>query len=138
VSERPRPAGGVVPPVWLLALCAFTIGCGMRLLDPLLPMLARDFAVGLGAVAPLIAGFTLAYGFGQLPCGPLGDRFGKLRVAAVAMVIYAASLLASAAAPDLSTLLGMRVLSGLAAAAVVPLVKYSSSGSSVRVGCLAV
>jgi predicted MFS family arabinose efflux permease len=109
------------PPIWLLACAAFTIGCGMRLLDPLLPMLARDFGVGLGAVAPLIGGFALAYGLGQLPAGPLGDRFGKLRVAGLAVGLYAATLVAAGFAPDLGTLLGIRVLAGLASAAVIPL-----------------
>ncbi len=76
---RPSPAAPAInPPIWLMALAAFTIGCGMRMLDPLLPMLAREFGVGLGAVAPLIGGFALAYGIGQLVMGPLGDRFGKM------------------------------------------------------------
>ncbi len=109
------------PPIWLLACAAFTIGCGMRLLDPLLPMLARDFGVGLGAVAPLIGGFALAYGLGQIPAGPLGDRLGKLRVAAIGLGLYALTLLAGGVAPDLGTLFGVRVLAGLASAAVIPL-----------------
>ena len=79
------PPPRLSPPIWLMGLAAFTVGCGMRVLDPLLPMLAREFGVGLGAVAPLIAGFALAYGLGQLFAGPIGDGFGKLRVAAVAM-----------------------------------------------------
>jgi predicted MFS family arabinose efflux permease len=109
------------PPIWLLACAAFTIGCGMRLLDPLLPMLARDFGVGLGAVAPLIGGFALAYGLGQIPAGPLGDRFGKLRVSGIAVGLYAATLILAAFAPDLGTLFAVRVLSGIASAAVIPL-----------------
>jgi predicted MFS family arabinose efflux permease len=104
-----------------MALAAFTIGCGMRLLDPLLPMMAREFDVGLSGVAPLIGGFALAYGLGQLASGPLGDRFGKVRVAAIAMVLYVLTLLAASIAADLPTLLGIRVLSGLTSAAVVPL-----------------
>jgi predicted MFS family arabinose efflux permease len=104
-----------------MALAAFTVGCGMRVTDPLLPMMAREFGVGLGAVAPLIGGFALAYGLGQLGAGPVGDALGKLRVAAVAMGLYAATLLAAPLAPDLTTLLVVRVLSGLAAAATIPL-----------------
>jgi MFS family permease len=50
----------------------------MRVLDPLLLMMARDFGVSLAAVAPLIAGFALAYGLGQLGAGPIGDALGKL------------------------------------------------------------
>jgi predicted MFS family arabinose efflux permease len=118
VSDRP-PA--VSPPIWLMAMAAFTVGCGLRILDPLLPMLAGEFGVGLGAVAPLIGGFAMAYGLGQLAAGPLGDSLGKMRVAAVAMALYAASLLAATLAPDLFALLAMRVLAGLFAAATIPL-----------------
>jgi predicted MFS family arabinose efflux permease len=109
------------PPIWLMAFTAFTVGCGMRLLDPLLPMLAREFGVGLGAVAPLIGGFALAYGVGQVAIGPLGDRFGKMRVVAIGMTFYAAAVLASGMAGDLGALLTFRVLAGLACAAVMPL-----------------
>ncbi|WP_270937381.1 MFS transporter [Falsiroseomonas oryzae] len=111
----------ISPPIWLMALAAFTIGCGMRILDPLLPMLARDFGVGLGAVAPLIGGFALAYGLGQIASGPLGDALGKLRVGAISLALYAVTLLAATLAFDLGTLLGVRVLSGLTAAATIPL-----------------
>ncbi len=119
MSDPPRPGGA--PPIWLMAAAAFTVGCGMRLLDPLLPMLARDFGVGLGAVAPLIGGFALAYGLGQLVSGPIGDGFGKLRVAAVGLALYAATVLGGWLATDLTALLGLRVLSGLSAAATIPL-----------------
>jgi predicted MFS family arabinose efflux permease len=104
-----------------MAAGAFTIGCGMRIIDPLMPMMAREFGVGLDSIAPLIGGFALAYGLGQLGAGPLGDALGKLRVAAAALLFYAATLLAAPLAPDLPSLLAMRVLSGLAAAAVIPL-----------------
>lgn len=104
-----------------MAAGAFTVGCGMRIVDPLMPMMARDFGVGLDSIAPLIGGFALAYGLGQLGTGPLGDALGKLRVVAVALAVYAATLLAAPLAGDLPTLLLMRVLSGLAAAATIPL-----------------
>jgi predicted MFS family arabinose efflux permease len=112
---------GLAAPIWLLAMAAFTVGCGMRVLDPLLPMIAAEFRVGLGAVAPLISGFALAYGLCQLFAGPLGDRLGKLRVAAVALAFYAGTLLGATLAPSLGALLAMRVASGFFAAAVIPL-----------------
>ncbi|MGG5886761.1 MFS transporter [Falsiroseomonas sp. HC035] len=121
------------PPIWLMALAAFTIGCGMRMLDPLLPMLAREFNTGLGAVAPLIGVFALSYGLAQLVIGPLGDRLGKMRVVALSLGLYAATLLAAAFAGGLSPLLVIRMLAGLAAAAVVPLL-MAHIGDSVPYG----
>ena len=121
------------PPIWLMALAAFTIGCGMRLLDPLLPMLAREFGTGLGAVAPLIGVFALAYGLAQLAIGPLGDRLGKMRVVALSLAFYAGTLLAASMAGGLNALLVIRTLAGLASAAVVPLL-MAHIGDSVPYG----
>ena len=93
----------------------------MRLMDPLLPLLAADFGVGVPAVAPVVAGFTLAYGAGQLVTGPLGDRFGKLRIASAALVLYGVGLAASTLAWDLSSMVVLRTATGLVAGAVIPL-----------------
>lgn len=93
----------------------------MRLMDPLLPLLAADFGVGVAAIAPVVAGFTLAYGAGQLITGPLGDRFGKVRVASIALVLYGVGLAVSAAAWDLTSMVVLRTGTGLVAGAVIPL-----------------
>jgi len=105
----------------LLALAGFAAGGGMRLMDPLLPLLAADFGVGVAAVAPVVAGFSLAYGAGQLITGPLGDRHGKLRVASIALLLYGAGLAVSATAWDLSSMILLRTATGLVAGAVIPL-----------------
>jgi predicted MFS family arabinose efflux permease len=113
-----RPDLALLP---LLALAGFAAGGGMRLMDPLLPLLAADFGVGVAAIAPVVAGFTLAYGAGQLVTGPLGDRYGKVRVASIALVLYGVGLAASAAAWDLSSMVVLRTATGLVAGAVIPL-----------------
>jgi predicted MFS family arabinose efflux permease len=93
----------------------------MRLLDPLLPLLARDFGVSVAAASGLVAGFALFYGLVQIGAGPLGDRFGKARVACAALVLYGASLLGGAAAAGLPLLVATRAASGFFAGAVIPL-----------------
>jgi len=93
----------------------------MRLLDPLLPLLAADLGVGVAALAPVVAGFTLAYGAGQLVTGPLGDRYGKVHVASFALVLYGLGLAVSAFAWDLSSMVVLRTATGLVAGAVIPL-----------------
>ena len=105
----------------LLAAGAFAGGSGVRLLDPLLPAVAGDFGVSVGAAAALLAAFTVTYGGGQAVTGPLGDRFGKLRVIAAALLLYGLALLGCAAAPDLPALVMLRAVSGAFAGAVIPL-----------------
>ena len=105
----------------LLALAGFASSGGMRLLDPLLPLLATDFGVGVAALAPVVAGFTLGYGAGQLVTGPLGDRYGKVRVVAVALTLCGIGLGASALAWDVPSMIVLRSVTGLVAGGVIPL-----------------
>lgn len=105
----------------LLAAAGFAAGGGIRLMDPLLPMLGADFGVSVAALAPVLAGFTLGYGAGQVIVGPLGDRYGKLRIATLALLVYAAALMACALAWDLASLGALRTATGLVAGAVIPL-----------------
>ncbi len=109
------------PPIALFALAGFATGSGMRLLDPLLPLLARDFGVTVAAMAGVVASFVLGYGAVQLGAGPLGDRFGKARVACAALLLYGACLLLSALAAGLPALVALRAASGFFAGAVIPL-----------------
>ncbi len=118
-ADTPRLA--LLVPIGLLAFASYTTGSGMRLLDPLLPMVAGEFAVPVSGAAWLVAGFLLPYGLGQLGFGPLGDRYGKLRVACLAVLAYAVFTLLSVLAGSLGALTLLRVLAGLAAGAVIPL-----------------
>jgi len=105
----------------LLAAAGFASGAGMRVLDPLLPQIAADFGTSVAALAAMVAGFALAYGAGQLVTGPLGDRFGKLRVATIALLLYGLGLAVTAFMPDLPAMMAARIASGLLAGAVIPL-----------------
>ncbi len=115
------PTATLLVPIGLLAFAAYTTGSGMRMLDPLLPMVAGEFNRPVAGAAWLVAGFLLPYGVGQLGFGPLGDRYGKLRVACLAVLAYAVVTLLSALAGSLGGLTFLRVLAGLAAGAVIPL-----------------
>ncbi len=108
-------------PIGLMAFGGFAVGAGMRLLDPLLPMVAVGFGTTVSAAAVLIAAFALPYGAGQIATGPLGDRLGKMRVASVALVLYGLVSIASASAQGLTDLTIMRALAGLFAGAAIPL-----------------
>jgi predicted MFS family arabinose efflux permease len=104
-------------------LCAsgFIVFAIMRVMDPLLPTIARDFGVSVGSVAIVVTAYTAAYGLFQLIYGPLGDRIGKLKVITVAMAITALGCVACTFAPGLPLLAACRFLTGTTAAAVVPL-----------------
>lgn len=117
----PAPSPPIALPITLLATAGFTTGSGMRMLDPLLPLLAADLGISVAVATGVVAAFVLPYGLVQLVAGPLGDRLGKPRVACLALLTYALAMVASALAPDLPSLLAFRAVSGLSAGAVIPL-----------------
>jgi YNFM family putative membrane transporter len=108
-------------PIALLSAAAFCSAATMRVADPMLPEIAREFATTPGAASVVATAFALAYGLFQVIYGPLGDRFGKYRVIVVGMIMSAAAVSAAAIAGSLGQLAGLRFVAGAAAASVIPL-----------------
>ncbi|ONG50027.1 hypothetical protein BKE38_19765 [Pseudoroseomonas deserti] len=105
----------------LLAAAAFATGCGMRLLDPVLPLIAAELRVTVAEVAVLITAFALPYGLCQVILGPLGDRFGKLRVLTIGLTLYGLMMAACALAGAMTPLIALRAATGAAGGAIIPL-----------------
>ena len=108
-------------PISLLAAAGFLTSAGARVIDPLLAVIADDFATTIPAVSIVVAAYTLPYGLCQIGIGPLGDRIGKLRVVLWAMAAFAVATAACALAGGVATLALLRVAAGAASAAVIPL-----------------
>lgn len=104
-----------------LGFGAFACQASVRICDAMLPQLSQEFGVSIAAASAVIAAFVIAYGLSQLLHGPLGDRFGKLRVIRIASSIAAVGSLACAFAPGLDMLTMLRFVTGAAASAVIPL-----------------
>lgn len=107
--------------LWLLSLCAFASMAAMRVCDPMLPAFAWEFSTTTGQAARTISGFALAYGLMQLFYGPLGDRHGKSRVIGYATLASTIGCAMAALSPSLDWLVASRVLTGMAAAGIIPL-----------------
>ena len=105
----------------LLSLAAFGSGISLRVTDPMLPQLAQEFSVSLGAASNVITVFSIAYGLSQLFFGPVGDRYGKYLVVAFAAMACAITSLFCALAPGFVPLLAARLTAGATAAAIIPL-----------------
>lgn len=122
-SNKPAIASASIPSTAILALsfAAFASAISLRLTDALLPRLAEEFHVSLGAASYVITCFAIAYGVSQLFFGPVGDRYGKYRVIAWACVACAITAALCALAPSFAMLLAARLLAGATAAAIIPL-----------------
>lgn len=120
--SEPDPTGAhrVALPLGLLAAAAFLSSAGARVVDPLLHVIATDFSTTVPEVSVVVAAYTLPYGICQIFLGPLGDRFGKLRVILVALGAYTLAMGACALAGNLVALAVLRAGTGAASAAIIP------------------
>lgn len=118
-TAGPRTGAGLT--YVLLSIAGFAIGANIRITDPLLPTFAAEFGTTVGAAATVAMVFAFAHGALQIVYGPLGDRIGKLPIIATAAVASGIISIATAVAGSLAGLAGLRLLSGLATAAIVPL-----------------
>jgi predicted MFS family arabinose efflux permease len=107
--------------IFLLSLAAFASAASMRVTDALLPRLSLEFGVGIAKASAVITGFSVAYGAMQVLFGPLGDRFGKLRVIAIASGAAGLATVVCFFVSGFEGLVASRVLAGAFCAAIIPL-----------------
>ncbi|MGB5082232.1 MAG: MFS transporter [Burkholderiales bacterium] len=105
--------------IFLLALASANSGIALRAVEPMLPRLAADFGESISSTAMIISAYAFAYGASQLLYGPIGDRFGKLRVATLSLMGAAVGCFGCAFAQDLATLAAMRLVTALFASTPV-------------------
>jgi predicted MFS family arabinose efflux permease len=101
-----------------LACCASQFTA--RAADPMMPLIAGQFAVTLDQVAQLDTVYGMPYALTQPILGPIADAYGKSRVMKVCLTLLALSCALCAVAPDFTSLLLMRALSGVVAGGLFP------------------
>jgi predicted MFS family arabinose efflux permease len=105
----------------LLGLAGFASMASMRICDPMLVVLGQEFQVSTGDASAVVSVFAVVYGVLQLFYGPLGERFGKLRVVSLAVLACALFSAITALSTNLPMLVIMRGFMGAAAAGIIPL-----------------
>jgi MFS transporter, YNFM family, putative membrane transport protein len=99
--------------VFLLALASANSGISMRVIEPMLPRLATDFGTSISGAASVITAYGIAGAISTLAYGPLGDRYGKLRVATFSLLAAGLASLACALAPDIGSLAVLRFITAI-------------------------
>ena len=121
MSEAPSaPRGSATSAITLLAIAAFAAQAMVRVTDSLLPQIAVDLNVSVGAASIVVTVYLLAHGSVQLVIGPIGDRFGKYLCAGIAAGASTVMVLACGLAPSLPMLVAARLASGLATGGIIP------------------
>ena len=105
----------------VLGAAAFMVQADARVIDPLLHAVATDFHTTPPAAAIIISSYALPYGLFQLLYGPIGDRVGKLRVMAACLAVFSVGTFACAFVPNIPVFAILRFLTGVVAAAVIPM-----------------
>lgn len=110
-----------MPLLAILALAGFCSALSVRLFDPLVPAIAREFSADAATVALLATAFAFPYALSQPVLGPLGDALGKARIINFCLAALALALLACTLAPTLEVLFAARIVCGLASGGIIPL-----------------
>ncbi len=106
--------------IMILGLAGFIVMADNWVVSPLLPSIAHAFSVDPARAGVLIAAYMLPFGLFQLLYGPLADRYGKLRIVMVSLTFFAAATALCATAAGLGGLTFYRALTGVFAAATMP------------------
>ncbi len=114
-AERAKP--------WVLA--ATILGSSMAFIDGsvvsvALPAIQADLATSLRGAQWIVNAYMLMLGALILVGGATGDRFGRRRVFAVGIIVFAAASIACALAPDTTALIAARAMQGVGGALLVP------------------
>jgi predicted MFS family arabinose efflux permease len=104
----------------VLGLAGFIVMADNWVVSPLLPSIAHTFSADPARAGVLIAAYMLPFGLFQLLYGPLADRYGKLRIVMVSLAFFAAATALCATAAGLGGLTFYRALTGIFAAATMP------------------
>ncbi len=103
-----------------LVVLGLLAGLGPFTIDlylPAFPELKHEFATTDATVQLTLSATTLGFALGQLIVGPLSDRVGRRRPLLVATSVHVIASVGVALAPDIASLLALRVLQGFGAAA---------------------
>ncbi len=105
----------------LLAVAGFASQSMVRSADSLLPQIASDLAISVGAASIIVSVYSLMHGSMQLIIGPFGDRFGKYVTITVMCALSAVTVAACGFAHSLGTLTLARIAAGATASWIIPL-----------------
>jgi predicted MFS family arabinose efflux permease len=103
-----------------LSVVGFITALASRATDPIIPPIAHDIHVDPNAVALLTTAFALPFALVQPVLGPVADMVGKVRVMIACLAVTILAMLVSGLATNFGTLLGARIIAGIAAGGIFP------------------
>ena len=122
-TQTARAQQREVNKAWFMAVLGLTVFATISatlIVPPLLVEIATDLEISVAVSGQLATATFAAWALTGISGGPLSDSFGRRPVAMVCLAALSISMLASAFAPNLETLLALRILTGLGGGALPP------------------
>jgi predicted MFS family arabinose efflux permease len=110
-----------LPVLLPLFVACFLAGVAFRLIDPLVPQIAREFSTTPAMAALLSTAYTLPYAVALPFIGGFGDAFGKVRMIKICFAGMLATTFLAAMAWSYEMLFAARVLGGISGGSIIPL-----------------
>jgi DHA2 family multidrug resistance protein-like MFS transporter len=104
-----------------LALSVLVVGLDVFVLTLAIPTLSVSLHASTGDTQWFLDAYSLLLAAALLPAGLLGDRYGRKRLLAWALVLFGIASLACAYSSTTGELIAARAVLGLAAAVIIPL-----------------
>ena len=109
----------------LLAVATSLTSLSLLMLGPLLVALASEFDTSVAVVGQLVGASAIAWGITAFLIGPISDTYGRRLVLLTGVMLMGVGILGSAVAWNYGSLLGFRLLTGVASA-MVPAIAIAS------------
>ncbi len=103
-----------------VAVGLFTTMTASLMLVPLLVAIATEFDTSVAVAGQLATATFAAWAVSVVSVGPMSDSFGRRPVALTGLSLLAIGVLASAFAPNLGTLMALRVVTGIGGGMIPP------------------
>lgn len=110
---------------WVLGLTSaalFLSALDILVVSTALDHVRRDLGVGIGGLEWTISAYNIAYAALMLAAAAAGDRFGRRRMLTIGVAAFTVGSAVCATAAGLDVLVGGRILQGVGAAVIAPLV----------------
>lgn len=108
--------------VFLSFLIMVADGMDITIISHVLPHLIPEWGVGASELTITISAGVLALGVGALLAGPAADRWGRRPIIVTGFVVFNVFTALAATAPNIETLIALRVVACLGLGAVAPVV----------------
>lgn len=104
----------------VLLLANFMNMIDVTIVNVALPSMQKNLGASESGIEWVVAGYILAFALGLLPFGRYGDIVGRKKIFLIGVAAFSVASALCGLAPNVETLIGARVLQGVAGAVMTP------------------